>query len=165
MTACCRRFIHPAKQTSRNDSGFIPRLSLCRPRRTSLALEPTTSRPLAIPTISTNSVRSNSRTLRGPLSRIVEHGEVEWTNNLVENKIRPTALGKKNFMFFGSEEAGQGNAVVYTLIANCRLHGVEPCEYLKDVLTRLPYMSHSQVPDLTPLKWKANREKITRRAA
>ena len=68
-------------------------------------------------------------------------------------------------MFFGSEEAGQGNAVVYTLIANCRLHGVEPYEYLKDVLTRLPYMSHSQVPELTPLKWKAAREKTTRRAA
>lgn len=101
----------------------------------------------------------------GPLSRIVEHGEVEWTNNLVENKIRPTAIGKKNFMFFGSEEAGQGNAVVYTLIANCRLHGIEPYEYLKDVLTRLPYMSHSQVAELTPLNWKAACEKTTRRAA
>ena len=72
---------------------------------------------------------------------------------------------RKNFMFFGSEEAGQGNAVVYTLIANCRLHGVEPCEYLKDVLTRLPYMSNSQVPELTPLRWKANREKTARQAA
>ncbi|MBI3870215.1 MAG: transposase domain-containing protein [Verrucomicrobia bacterium] len=51
------------------------------------------------------------------------------------------------------------------MIANCRLHGVEPWECLKDVLTRLPDMSHSQVRELTPLKWKANREKPTRRAA
>ena len=62
-------------------------------------------------------------------ARIVEHGKVEWTNNLVENKIRPTALGKKNWMFFGSEGAGERNAIVYTLIANCRLHGIEPRDY------------------------------------
>lgn len=45
---------------------------------------------------------------------------------LVENSIRPTAIGKKAWMFFGSEEAARRNAVVYTLIQNCRMHGVEP---------------------------------------
>ena len=93
------------------------------------------------------------------LARIVEHGEVEWTNNLVENKIRPTALGKKNWMFFGSEEAGERNAMVHTLIANCRLHGIEPCEYLKDVLARLPSTTHQHVAELTPLNWKKARQK------
>ena len=57
------------------------------------------------------------------------HGEVEIDNNLVENAIRPTALGKKNWLFFGSAEAGQRSAVLYTLIQNCRLHGVEPYAY------------------------------------
>lgn len=89
----------------------------------------------------------------GPLVRILEHGQVEWSNNLVENIIRPTAIGKKNFLFFGAEEAGQRNAVIYTLIANCRMHGIEPYEYLKDVLTRLPGMTNQQVEQLTPLRW------------
>lgn len=93
------------------------------------------------------------------LIRILDHGEVEWTNNLVENVIRPTAIGKKNYMFFGAEEAGQRNAIVYTLIANCRLHQVEPYEYLKDVLTRLPSATNQQLEKLTPKNWKAARQK------
>lgn len=93
------------------------------------------------------------------LIRIVDHGEVEWTNNLVENAIRPTAIGKKNFLFFGAEEAGQRNAIIYTLIANCRLHQIEPYEYLKDVLTRLPSATNRQLPELTPKNWKAARQK------
>lgn len=89
---------------------------------------------------------------------ILDHGEVEWTNNLVENIIRPTAVGKKNYLFFGADEAGQRNAIVYTLIANCRLHQVEPYEYLKDVLTRLPSATNKQLPELTPKNWKATRQ-------
>lgn len=89
------------------------------------------------------------------LERIADHGEVEWSNNLVENQIRPTAVGKKNFLFFGAEEAGQRNAVVYTLIANCRLHGIEPYGYLKDLLTRLPMASNQDVGSFVPRRWKA----------
>jgi len=80
------------------------------------------------------------------LVRFLEHGEVEIDNNLVENAIRPTAVGKKNWLFFGSEEAGARNAVVYTLIENCRLHDVEPAAYLKDVLERLPRTTNQHVP-------------------
>lgn len=99
------------------------------------------------------------------LERFVEHGEVEIDNNLVENAIRPTAIGKKNWLFFGSEEAGRRNAVIYTLIQNCRLHGVEPYAYLKDLLERLPRMTNQQVEQLTPLNWKKAREKTIHRAA
>lgn len=88
------------------------------------------------------------------LERFLEHGEVEIDNNLVENAIRPTAIGKKNWLFFGSAEAGQRSAVMYTLIANCRLHGVEPYAYLKDVLTRLPRTTNQEVAQLTPRRWK-----------
>jgi len=49
------------------------------------------------------------------LERFLEHGEVEIDNNRVENAIRPTAIGKKNWLFFGSEEAGARSAVMYTL--------------------------------------------------
>jgi hypothetical protein len=88
------------------------------------------------------------------LARFLEHGEVEIDNNLVENAIRPTAIGKKNWLFFGSAEAGQRSAVMYTLMANCRLHGVEPYAYLKDVLERLPTTTNRHVAELTPLRWK-----------
>jgi transposase len=92
------------------------------------------------------------------LERFLDHGEVEIDNNLVENAIRPTALGKKNWLFFGSEEAGQRSAVMYTLIENCRLHGVEPYSYLKDVLQRLPRTTNQQVAQLTPLNWQQARQ-------
>ena len=99
------------------------------------------------------------------LERFLEHGEVEIDNNLVENAIRPTAIGKKNWLFFGSEDAGRRNAVIYTLIQNCRLHGVEPYEYLKDVLERLPRTTNQHVAELTPLAWKDARQSALKQAA
>lgn len=100
------------------------------------------------------------------LERFLDHGEVEVDNNLVENAIRPTAVGKKNWLFFGSEEAGARNAVVFTLVQNCRLHGVSPYEYLKDVLERLPRMTNQDdLKQLTPLNWKKARQQSLRQAA
>ena len=100
------------------------------------------------------------------LERCLEHGAVEIDNNLVENSIRPTAVGKKNRLFFGSEEAGRRNAGIDTLIQNCRMHGVEPYRYLKDLLERLPAMTNQdRLDQLTPLNWKRDREKSLRQAA
>jgi transposase len=83
----------------------------------------------------------------------------------VENAIRPTAVGKKNWLFMGSAEAGERNAVIYTLVANCRMHGIEPYGYLKDVLTRLPTTSNQEVDQLTPLNWQKNRQAALKVAA
>lgn len=99
------------------------------------------------------------------LERFVDAGHVEIDNNLVENAIRPTAVGKKNWLFMGSAEAGERNAVIYTLVANCRMHGIEPYEYLKDVLTRLPTTSNQEVEQLTPLNWRRNRQRALKLAA
>ena len=99
------------------------------------------------------------------LARFLDDGEAEIDNNLVENAIRPTAVGKKNWLFFGSEEAGQRSAVMYTLIENCRLHGVEPYTYLKDILERLPYCTNQNVNQLTPRNWQQARETSPKRAA
>jgi transposase len=99
------------------------------------------------------------------LEGFLEHGEVEIDNNLVENAIRPTAIGKKNWLFFGSKEAGARNAAIYTLIQNCRMHGVEPHAYLKDVLERLPATTNQHVAELSPLNWKRAREKSLKQAA
>jgi transposase len=65
-------------------------------------------------------------------------GALEIDNNLVENAIRPTKLGAKNYLFFGSAEAGVHNALLYTLIENCKLQGIDPERYLEDVIRELP---------------------------
>ncbi len=83
----------------------------------------------------------------------VEKGRLEIDNNLVENAIRPTALGRKNWLFIGAEDAGWRSAAIYSIIQSCRTHGVEPYAYIKDVLTRLPAMTNHQVSTITPKAW------------
>jgi transposase len=80
-------------------------------------------------------------------------GRVEIDNNLVENAIRPTAIGKKNWLFVGEAEAGERSAIIYTLIESCRRRGLDPYAYLRDVLTRLPKMTNHQVHEVTPANW------------
>ena len=76
----------------------------------------------------------------------------------MENAIRPTAIGKKNWLFIGEAEAGQRGAILYTLIESCRRRGLDPHAYLRDVLTRLPSMTNWQIKDITPEAWaKAQR--------
>jgi transposase len=76
-------------------------------------------------------------------------GRVEIDNNLVENAIRPTALGKKNWLFIGEADAGERGAILYTIIESCRRRNLDPYTYLKDVLTRLPNMTNHQIPEVT----------------
>ena len=92
------------------------------------------------------------------LSVYLTNGEVEIDNNLIENAIRPSALGKKNWMFFGSKDGGWQNAVMYTIMSNCKMHGINPEEYLKDVLCQLPHITADQARQLTPAKWLAARQ-------
>ena len=82
-----------------------------------------------------------------------EDGRLEIDNHLIENAIRPTAIGKKNWLFIGEAQAGQRSAIVYTIIECCRRRGLDPFAYLRDVFTRLPSMTHWQVKDLTPEAW------------
>lgn len=91
------------------------------------------------------------------LKGYVDNGEVEIDTNLVENAIRPTAVGKKNWLFIGAKDAGQRTAVIYTLIENCRMHGINPYAYLKDVLERLPNTTNHGLEELTPLHWQKAR--------
>ena len=86
-------------------------------------------------------------------------GRVEIDNNLVENSIRPTAIGKKNWLFVGEADAGQTAAIIYTVIECCRRRGIDPYEYLRDVLTRLPSMTNRQVKDITPAAWAQARQR------
>jgi transposase len=95
----------------------------------------------------------------------LENGRVELDNNLVENAIRPTAIGKKNWLFIGDAEAGGRSAIIYTLIENCRRRGLDPFAYLREVLTRLPNMTNRQVPDVTPQAWNKMRLPVQRLAS
>ena len=80
-------------------------------------------------------------------------GRVEIDNNLVENAIRPTALGKKNWLFVGEAGSGENSAIIYTVIESCRRRGLDPYAYLRDVLTRLPHMTNHQINEVTPEAW------------
>jgi transposase len=92
------------------------------------------------------------------LTRYVADGRLEIDNNQCENAIRPTAVGKKNFLFVGHPEAGPRSAVIYSILGSCRRHGVNPVEYLRDILERLPKAKTSEVKTLTPSAWaKAQR--------
>jgi transposase len=95
----------------------------------------------------------------------LDDGRVEIDNNLVENAIRPTALGKKNWLFMGDAEAGERGAIIYTVIESCRRRGIDPYAYLKDVLTRLPKMTNHQIPEVTPATWAKARLQLQRQAA
>ncbi|WP_343076060.1 transposase domain-containing protein [Haloferula luteola] len=77
---------------------------------------------------------------------------------MVENLIRPAKLGLKNYLFFGSLEAGSNHALIYTLLANCRIHDLDPEGYLVEVITRLPVdATPEQAAALTPLRIAAER--------
>lgn len=99
------------------------------------------------------------------LKVFLQDGRVEIDNNLVENAIRPTAIGKKNWLFIGDADAGQRGAILYTLIESCRRRGIDPHAYLKDVLTRLPNLTNRQIPEVTPAAWAKARLSTQRQAA
>jgi transposase len=87
------------------------------------------------------------------LTRFVNDGILEIDSNLIENPIRPSALGKKNFLFIGQPEAGERSAVIYSLLGSCRRHDINPFDYLKDLFTRLPGARITQIKDFTPAAW------------
>ncbi len=88
------------------------------------------------------------------LGRFLLDGDVPIDNNHVENRIRPWALGRRNWLFIGSQLAGERAAVVMSLLQSAKLNGHEPWAYLKDVLTRLPTQLNSRIEELLPHKWR-----------
>lgn len=95
------------------------------------------------------------------LEVFLRNGNVEIDNNLVENAIRPTAIGKKNWLFMGEAGAGQRGAIVYTLVETCRKRRIDPYAYLQDVLLRLPTLKNSQISEVTPAAWAKAQSKPT----
>ncbi len=89
------------------------------------------------------------------LYRYVEDGSLLIDNNPIENLIRPLALGKKNYLFAGSHAAAQRAAMMYSFFATCKINEVEPYQWLKDVLERIPNQKVNQIDLLLPHNWSA----------
>ncbi len=85
--------------------------------------------------------------------RYLNDGRIEIDNNLVENAIRIVALGRKNYLFAGSEQGAQWGAIIYTLLGSAARHGHNPIIYLTDILRRLPNTKLSQLNQLFPSNW------------
>jgi transposase len=88
------------------------------------------------------------------LSRYVESGILDIDNNACERAMRPIALGRKNWLFAGSDRGGRAAAIAFSLIQTCKLHRVEPFAYLADVLRRLPNHPINRVAELLPFRWQ-----------
>jgi transposase len=88
------------------------------------------------------------------LTRNLLDGDVPVDNNHLENQIRPWAMGRRAWLFTGSELAGQRAAVVMSLVQSAKLNGHDPHAYLRDVLERLPTLPASRIDDLLPHRWQ-----------
>jgi len=84
------------------------------------------------------------------LIRYIDDGRFHIDNNLIENSIRPVALGRKNYLFAGSHEAAQQAAVIYSILATCKLQYVEPFGYLTKILSLIPDFPANQLHTLLP---------------
>lgn len=84
-----------------------------------------------------------------------EHGKTRLDNNLVENAIRPSAIGKKNWLFIGHPDAGERSAIIYSIVVSCERYGIDPLAYVSDILKRLPSLTNKDNIDaLLPANWK-----------
>jgi transposase len=84
------------------------------------------------------------------LTRYLDDGQLEISNNAAENQIRPVALGRKNWLFAGSDKGGERAAIFYTIIRTAKLNGIEPEAYLRDVLTRIGGHPINRLDELLP---------------
>lgn len=90
------------------------------------------------------------------LSRYVNDGRINIDNNLIENAIRPLALGRKNYLFCGNDASAYRAAIVYSLISTCKAVDVDPRTWMEDVLRKIPYYQRDQrdLAELLPFNWK-----------
>ncbi|KZE81808.1 transposase [Myroides marinus] len=95
-----------------------------------------------------------SQTRWDNLSAYLYDGNLQIDNNLVENAIRPVAIGRKNYLFAGSHNAAQRAAMAYTFFANCKKHDVNPYQWLKYVLENIQSINHKNITDLYPHNYK-----------
>lgn len=94
------------------------------------------------------------------LSRYVNDGRINIVNNLIENAIRPLALGRKNYLFCGNDASAYRAAIVYSLISTCKAVYVAPRTWMEDVLRKISYYQRDQrdLVELLPFNWNNKNE-------
>lgn len=96
-----------------------------------------------------------ARNQREALHQFLADGRVPVDNNISERALRRQAVGRKNWLFVGSDDGGEINATLVSLLASCQMHGIEPYAYLRDLLCLLPSWPQTKVLELAPAAWKA----------
>jgi hypothetical protein len=89
------------------------------------------------------------------LNRYLEDGDLAIDNNLAERVLRTVDIGRKNWMFAGSNAGAERAAIIYSLVATCKLCHIDPFAYLRDVLDRVSTHPVIRIADLTPTCWKS----------
>lgn len=89
------------------------------------------------------------------LTRYTTDGDLNIDNNPAENAVRAIAVGRKNWLFLGSDRGGRAAAIHFSLIASAKRHGLDPFAYLKDILRRIPTHLNQKIQDLLPDRWKS----------
>ena len=92
------------------------------------------------------------------LEYYLKDGRIEIDNNLIENQIRPIAIGRKNYLFAGSHKGAERAAMMYSFFGSCKAVGVNPRDWLTDVLLRVGWQKPSQMDELLPARWAAERK-------
>lgn len=95
---------------------------------------------------------------RVALQRFLDDGRLPLHNNGSERALRREAIGRKNWLFVGSDDAGEVNAAFVSLLASCQLHEIEPWTYLRDLFCLLPSWPRRRVLELAPAQWKKTLE-------
>ena len=90
------------------------------------------------------------------LSRYLLRGDLLIDNNLIENSIRPVAIGRKYYLFAESHDGAKRAAMIYSFFGTCKMNGVHPQIWLADVLTKIADTKSSQLQTLLPQNWKGN---------
>jgi hypothetical protein len=88
------------------------------------------------------------------LAAYLDDGRLEIDNNLIENAIRPLALGRKNYLFAGSHQAAERAAMMYSFFASCKVNHINPWEWLRDVLQRIGSHPVKRLEELLPHRWQ-----------
>lgn len=96
-----------------------------------------------------------ARNQREALQQFLTDGRVPIDNNISERALRRQAVGRKNWLFVGSDDGGGVNATLVSLLASCEMHGIEPYAYLRDLLCVLPSWPQTRVLELAPANWRA----------
>ena len=90
---------------------------------------------------------------REALCRFLDDGRLPLHNNISERALRREAVGRKNWIFLGSDEGGRVNTLFVSLLASCQMHGIEPQGYLRDLFCLLPSWPRRRVLELAPVYW------------